>query len=423
MDKNKLVLNGGIRLHGEVCVSGAKNAAVAIIPAVILCDEPCILENVPEISDVAICFEILKSLGAKIEKLSKTRYRIDATTIDNFEVPYELATKMRASYYFLGALLGKYNTAKVPQPGGCHLGDRPVDQHMKAFRTLNAECDLIPGGIIYCRADNLIGSTIDFDVVSVGATINAILSSVKAEGTTIIENVAKEPHIVDIANFLNSMGACITGAGTDRIKVKGVTKLKGVEYSIIPDQIEAGTYMIAAAVTRGDVLIKNVTPAHLEPMTLKLKRMGVNVEEFDDSVRVWAEPDTVFNKIELKTMPYPGFPTDMQPQMAVLCTLANGTSCITEGIWNNRFRYVDELRRMGANITVNGKIALISGNTNLAGAPVQACDLRAGAALIIAGLVAEGETVISDIYHIERGYERMDEKLRGLGANIVKKNF
>jgi UDP-N-acetylglucosamine 1-carboxyvinyltransferase len=421
LDKNKLVLNGGVRLNGEVCVSGAKNAAVAIIPAVILCDEPCILENVPQISDVAICFEILTSLGAKIEQLSRTKYRIDATGINNFEVPYELATKMRASYYFLGALLGKYKTAKVPQPGGCHLGDRPVDQHMKAFRILNAECDLIPGGIIYCRTERLIGSTIDFDVVSVGATINAILSSVKAEGTTIIENVAKEPHIVDIANFLNSMGASISGAGTDRIKVKGVSRLRGVEYSIIPDQIEAGTYMIASAVTRGDVLIKNVTPAHLEPMSLKLRRMGVNVEEFDDAVRVWVEPDVVFNKIELKTMPYPGFPTDMQPQMAVLCTLANGTSSITEGIWNNRFRYVDELRRMGANITVNGKIALINGNTNLAGAPVQACDLRAGAALIIAGLVAEGETVISDIYHIERGYERMDEKLRGLGANIVKK--
>ncbi|MGN1410964.1 MAG: UDP-N-acetylglucosamine 1-carboxyvinyltransferase [Oscillospiraceae bacterium] len=423
MDKDKLVLHGGVKLSGEVCVSGAKNAAVAIIPAVILCDEPCVLENVPEISDVAICFEILSSLGAKIEKLSRTKYRIDATNITNFEVPYELATKMRASYYFLGALLGKYKTAKVPQPGGCHLGDRPVDQHMKAFRILNAQCDLIPGGIIYCRANNLIGSTIDFDVVSVGATINAILSSVKAEGITIIENVAKEPHIVDIANFLNSMGASISGAGTDRIKVKGVSRLRGVEYSIIPDQIEAGTYMIASAVTRGDVTIKNVTPAHLEPMTLKLRRMGVSVEEFDDSVRVWVEPGVIFNKIELKTMPYPGFPTDMQPQMAVLCTLANGTSSITEGIWNNRFRYVDELRRMGANITVNGKIALISGNTNLAGAPVQACDLRAGAALIIAGLVAEGETTISDIYHIERGYERMDEKLRGLGANIVKKNF
>lgn len=419
---DKFVLNGGIRLNGEVSVSGAKNAAVAILPAVILCDEACILDNVPDISDVAICIEILKSLGAKVERLDLCKYRIDATNITNYEVPYELATKMRASYYFLGALLGKYNVSKVPQPGGCHLGDRPVDQHMKAFRILNSECQLIPGGVIYCYATKLMGSTIDFDVVSVGATINAILASVRAEGVTIIENAAKEPHIVDIANFLNSMGASISGAGTDKIKIKGVSKLKGVEYSIIPDQIEAGTYMVAAAATRGDVLIKNVTPPHLEPMTLKLRRMGVNIEEFDDSVRVWVEPNTVFQKIELKTLPYPGFPTDMQPQMAVLCTLADGTSCITEGIWNNRFRYVDELRRMGANITVNGKIALISGNSLLSGAPVQACDLRAGAALIIAGLVANGETSISEIHHIERGYERMDEKLRSLGANIVKKN-
>lgn len=419
---DKFVLNGGIRLNGEVSVSGAKNAAVAILPAVILCDEACILDNVPDISDVAICIEILKSLGAKVERLDLCKYRIDATNITNYEVPYELATKMRASYYFLGALLGKYNVSKVPQPGGCHLGDRPVDQHMKAFRILNSECQLIPGGVIYCYATKLMGSTIDFDVVSVGATINAILASVRAEGVTIIENAAKEPHIVDIANFLNSMGASISGAGTDKIKIKGVSKLKGVEYSIIPDQIEAGTYMVATAATRGDVLIKNVTPAHLEPMTLKLRRMGVNIEEFDDSVRVWVEPNTVFQKIELKTLPYPGFPTDMQPQMAVLCTLADGTSCITEGIWNNRFRYVDELRRMGANITVNGKIALISGNSLLSGAPVQACDLRAGAALIIAGLVANGETSISEIHHIERGYERMDEKLRSLGANIVKKN-
>jgi UDP-N-acetylglucosamine 1-carboxyvinyltransferase len=257
----------------------------------------------------------------------------------------------------------------------------------------------------------------------VGATINAILASVRAEGTTIIENAAKEPHIVDIANFLNSMGARISGAGTDKIKISGVSRLNGVEYSIIPDQIEAGTYMVAAAATRGDILIKNVTPAHLEPMTLKLRRMGVNVEEYDESVRVWVDNDTKFKSIELKTLPYPGFPTDMQPQMAVLCTLADGTSSITEGIWDNRFRYVDELRRMGASISVNGKIALISGNSMLSGAPVRACDLRAGAALIIAGLVANGETVISDIHHIERGYERMDEKLRSLGAKIVKKNY
>lgn len=418
---DKFVINGGVRLSGEVTVSGAKNAVVAILPATILSDGVCTISNVPEISDVAICIQILKHLGADV-KQSGDKYIIDATNISKHEVPYELANRMRASYYFLGALLGKYNVAQVPRPGGCHLGDRPIDQHLHAFKVLGAECDLVAGGDIFCKADRLIGSTIDFDLVSVGSTINAILASVRAEGTTIIENPAKEPHIVDLANFLNSMGANISGAGTDRIKIKGVSKLNGVEYSIIPDQIEAGTYMVAAAATKGDVLIKNVIPAHLEPMTLKLRNMGVHVEEFDDSVRVWADADTQLKSVDIKTRPYPGFPTDMQPQFAVLCTLANGDSNVTEGIWDNRFRYVDELRRMGADIKVTAKTASIKGNSKLLGAPVQACDLRAGAALILAGLVATGETSISEIHHIERGYERMDEKLRSLGANIVKKN-
>ncbi|MCD7801158.1 MAG: UDP-N-acetylglucosamine 1-carboxyvinyltransferase [Ruminococcus sp.] len=418
---DKFVIKGGVRLNGEVTVSGAKNAVVAILPAIILSDGVCSISNVPQISDVNICIQILEHLGAKVSKLDD-KYIIDATKIFKYEVPYELANRMRASYYFLGALLGKYKVAKVPRPGGCHLGDRPIDQHLHAFNVLGAHCDLVPGGDIYCKADRLVGSTIDFDLVSVGSTINAILASVRAEGTTIIENPAKEPHIVDLANFLNSMGANITGAGTDRIKVKGVSKLNGVDYSIIPDQIEAGTYMVAAAATKGDVLIKNVIPAHLEPMTLKLRNMGVHVEEFDDSVRVWVDSDTQLKSVDIKTRPYPGFPTDMQPQFAVLCTLANGDSNVTEGIWDNRFRYVDELRRMGADIKVTVKTASIKGNSKLLGAPVQACDLRAGAALILAGLVATGETSISEIQHIERGYERMDEKLRSLGANIVKKN-
>lgn len=414
---DKFIIKGGRRLTGEVTISGAKNAAVAILPAVILSDEPCIIENVPSISDVNICLRILTEMGAKVTNIGKDAYRIDPTTIKNFCVPYETARKMRASYYFLGALLGKFNKARVSMPGGCPLGDRPIDQHLKAFAALGAKYTLSQG-MIDLKADKLRGSQIFFDVVTVGATMNAMLAAVKAEGLTIIENAAKEPHIVDLANFLNSMGANIMGAGTDVIKIRGVDKLRGCTYAVIPDQIEAGTFMAAIAATKGDAVIKNVIPKHLESITKKMEKIGVNIEQFDDSIHVWVDGPLV--KANIKTAPHPGFPTDMQSQIATLLTLAEGTSIITENIWEQRFRYVDELRRMGADITVNGKVALIEGTGKLMGAPVKACDLRAGAALIIAGLAASGVTEIEDIFHIERGYDCMEGKLRALGADIEK---
>lgn len=417
---DKFVVEGGHRLSGEIYISGAKNAAVGIIPAVILSDEPCVLENVPDISDVSICLRILSEMGANVQMLDKTTFRIDATRLNGFSVPYELARKMRASYYFLGALLGKYHKAKVPLPGGCPLGARPIDQHLKAFKAFGASHS-IDSGVVNVTADNLKGSQFYMDVVSVGSTMNAMLAAVKADGLTIIENAAKEPHIVDLANFLNSMGADVRGAGTDVIKIRGVKTLKGTTYSIIPDQIEAGTFMIAAAITKGDLLIKNVIPKHLESITAKLEKIGVNVQEFDDSVRVTVDGPLV--RTNVKTLPHPGFPTDMQPQIATLLTFAEGTSIITESIWDNRFAYVDELRRMGANISVDGKVAVIEGGGVLTGAPVKACDLRAGAALILAGLAADGITEIEDIEHIERGYDAMELKLRAVGANIVKRHF
>lgn len=416
----KFVIRGGRRLTGEVEISGAKNAAVAIIPAVILSDQPCVIENVPAISDVNICLRILREMGADVQNLSRTSYKIDATKIQKFCVPYETARKMRASYYFLGALLGKFGKARVSMPGGCPLGDRPIDQHLKAFSALGAKYNLNQG-MIDLTSNGLRGGQIFLDVVSVGATMNAMLAAVRAEGLTIIENAAKEPHIVDLANFLNSMGANIMGAGTDVIKIRGVDSLHGTTYAVIPDQIEAGTFMVAAAATNGDVLIKNVIPKHLESITKKLEKIGVNVEQFDDSVRVWVDGPLV--KASVKTTPHPGFPTDMQPQIATLLTLAEGTSIVTEGVWEQRFRYVDELRRMGADISVDGKVAVIEGTGKLMGAPVKACDLRAGAALIIAGLAASGVTEIEDIFHIERGYDCMEEKLRALGADIEKKSF
>ena len=417
---DKFVIKGGRRLEGEVTISGAKNAAVAILPAVILSDEPCIIENVPSISDVTISLRILTEMGAEVTNIGHNTYRIDPTKIDNFCVPYETARKMRASYYFLGALLGKFNKARVSMPGGCPLGDRPIDQHLKAFAALGAKYTLSQG-MIDLTAEELSGNQIFFDVVTVGATMNAMLTAVKAEGLTVIENAAKEPHIVDLANFLNSMGANIMGAGTDVIKIRGVESLHGTTYSVIPDQIEAGTFMVAVAATKGDVLIKNVIPKHLESITKKLEKIGVNIEQFDDSIRVWVDGPLV--KTNVKTAPHPGFPTDMQSQIATLLTLAEGTSIITENIWEQRFRYVDELRRMGADITVNGKVALIEGTGKLMGAPVKACDLRAGAALIIAGLAASGITEIEDIFHIERGYDCMEGKLRALGADIEKVSF
>lgn len=414
---DKFIVKGGRRLTGEVTISGAKNAAVAILPAVILSDEPCVIENVPSISDVTISLRILSEMGAEVTNIGKDAYRIDPTGIDKCCVPYETARKMRASYYFLGALLGKFNQARVSMPGGCPLGDRPIDQHLKAFSALGGEYNLSQG-MIDLSADKLTGNQIFFDVVTVGATMNAMLAAVKAEGLTVIENAAKEPHIVDLANFLNSMGANIMGAGTDVIKIRGVERLHGTNYAVIPDQIEAGTFMIAAAATKGDVLIKNVIPKHLESITKKLEKIGVNIEQYDDSIRVWCDGPLV--KANVKTTPHPGFPTDMQPQIATLLTLAEGTSIVTEGVWEQRFRYVDELRRMGANITVNGKVALVEGTGRLMGAPVKACDLRAGAALIIAGLAAQGVTEIEDIFHIERGYDCMEGKLRALNAEIEK---
>lgn len=414
----KFIIKGGRRLEGEVTISGAKNAVVAIIPAVILADGPCVLENIPQISDVSISLRILYEMGAEVMQLGKGVYRIDATTIKDPVVPYELARHMRASYYFLGTLLGKFGRARVSMPGGCYLGDRPIDQHLKAFSTLGAHCTL-ENGMIDINSDMLIGSQIYFDKITVGATINAMLAAVKATGMTVIENAAKEPHVVDLANFLNSMGADIMGAGTDVIKIRGVKHLKGTSYAIIPDQIEAGTYMVAAAATKGNVLIKNVIPKHLESITAKLLKIGVNVEEFDDSIRISVDGPLV--KTSVKTQPHPGFPTDMQPQISTLLCLAEGTSIVTDEIFNNRFRYVDELRRMGADISVEGRVAVIEGVGKLLGAPVTAPDLRAGAALVIAGLAACGVTEIDDIHHIERGYEDIEAKLRALGADITKK--
>lgn len=417
---DKFIINGGKRLQGTVNISGAKNAAVAIIPAAILADGPCTLYNVPEINDVSIDLRILTEMGADVKILNKNTIRVDATHIRDVVVPYEMARSMRASYYFLSTMLNRFNRARVSMPGGCDLGDRPIDQHLKCFKALGADYN-IEHGIVDIKADKLVGTQIYFDRVTVGATINAILAASKAEGLTILENAAKEPHIVDLANFLNSMGADIMGAGTDVIKIRGVNKLHGTEYTIIPDQIEAGTYMIAAAATKGDVIINNIIPKHLEPITSKLKKIGVVIEEHDEYLRVIGQDR--YEKTTVKTMPHPGFPTDMQPQLTALLTMAKGTSIVTESMFDNRFRYVDELRRMGADISVDGKVAIIEGVEHLTGAPVKASDLRAGAALIIAGLSTEVTTEIEDIYHIERGYEDMEIKLRNLGADIVKRVF
>lgn len=413
----KYIIQGGTKLSGEVSISGAKNAVVAILPATILANGPCIIENIPDISDVDIITKILKQMGADIKVINKTTLKIDTKNIKIPEVPYELAKHMRASYYFLGALLGKFNSASVAMPGGCDFGVRPIDQHLKGFESLGANCKL-EHGMITVDAKKLTGSDICFEMVTVGATINVMLAAVRAKGLTVIENAAKEPHIVDLANFLNSMGANIMGAGTDVIKIRGVDVLHGTEYSVIPDQIEAGTYMVAAAATKGDVLIKNVIPKHLESITSKLRKIGVEITEFDDSIRVKYVGQML--RTNIKTRPHPGFPTDMQPQMAVLLCLAKGTSIITEGVWESRFKYIDEIRRMGADVSVDGRVAIIEGIEKFVAAPVKAVDLRAGAAVIIASLAAEGVTEIENIYHVERGYEHIEEKLRKLGANIKK---
>jgi len=412
---DKFVITGGNRLSGEVTISGAKNAAVAILPAVILSDDVCRIENIPNITDVNTMAHILQDMGAGVRSVNSTTLEIDPRTVRTHVAPYELVRQMRASYYLLGALLGRYHHAVVGMPGGCNFGVRPIDQHLKGFMALGATYTL-DGGMVDVMADDLVGNHIYLDVVTVGATMNIILAAVKAKGLTVIENAAREPHIVDLANFLNSMGADIRGAGTDVIKIHGVEHLHGTIYSIIPDQIEAGTYMVAAAATSGDVLIKNVIPKHLESITAKLEEMGVNVEEFDDAVRV--SRSGPLNKCNVKTMPHPGFPTDMQPQIAVLLSIAHGTSIITEGVWDNRFRYVEELRRMGAQISVDSRLAVIEGVDHLVAAPVKAVDLRAGAAMVIAALCAQGTTQIEDIQYIERGYDRIVEKLCALGADI-----
>lgn len=413
----KFFINGHIPLKGEVNISGAKNAAVAIIPAVILSDGVCKIENVPNINDVTLMAHILEQMGATVKMINKSTFEIDAHNIKSHIASYDSVRHMRASCYLLGALLGRFHKASVSLPGGCDFGVRPIDQHLKGFSALGAT-HTVEGGLVNVTAEKLIGDTVYMDVVSVGATINIILAAVKAEGTTIIENAAKEPHIVDLANFLNSMGAEISGAGTDSIKIKGVQYLSGTNYSIIPDQIEAGTYMVAAAATGGDVLIKNVIPKHLESITAKLQEMGVNVDEFDEAVRVYVNGP--LNKCNVKTMPHPGFPTDMQPQITTLLSIANGTSIVNENVWDNRFRYTDELNRFGSKISVDGKIAVVEGVPELVGTSVRALDLRAGAAMVIAGLAASGTTIIENVKHIERGYENIIEKLSNLGADIKK---
>ena len=411
------MIHGGKPLFGEIDISGAKNAAVAIIPAALLVDGVCRIENIPQISDVTLILNILQELGADVRTVNRTTVDVDCSHIRNARVPEELARKIRASYYLIGALLGRFGSAEVPPPGGCDFGGRPIDPHIKGFVAMGADV-VVGGGYIHAKGKNgrMCGTQIYLDIVSVGATMNIMLAAVLADGLTVIENAAKEPHIVDLANFLNSMGAEIMGAGTDVIKIRGVERLSGGSYSIIPDQIEAGTYMTAVAAAGGEVLIRNVIPKHLECITAKLLEMGVDVEERDDAVLVRRHGK--LTRTNVKTLPYPGFPTDMQPQIAAVLCLAEGTSVLTEGVWDNRYRYVDEFRRMGAQIQVDGKIAVIEGVEKLTGARIQACDLRAGAAMVIAGLAAQGTTEIGCIHHIERGYEDIVRKLSGVGADI-----
>ncbi len=413
----KFVINGGRSLKGQVRISGAKNAAVAILPAVLLSDSTCVIENLPSISDVTLILKVLQGLGAQVRLINKTTVEINPKNVNSFVVSKQMAEGMRASSYFLGALLGRMNRARVAPPGGCNFGVRPIDQHIKGFEALGAKMT-IEGGMVDGRASSLKGASIFLDVVSVGATINIMLAAVKAKGLTVIENAAREPHIVDLANFLNSMGANVMGAGTGVIKIRGVEKLHGTEYSIIPDQIEAGTYMAAAVATGGDVLVTNVTPKHLESIIAKLREAGADITEFDEAVRVSMRGRP--KKCNVKTLPHPGFPTDMQPQIATMLTIAQGTSIVTEGVWDSRFRYVDQLTLMGADVQVDGKTAVITGVKELTAAPVKAVDLRAGAAMIIAGLMADGRTEIEDIDHIDRGYEDVVEKFSALGADIKR---
>ena len=414
----KYIIQGGTPLFGEVEISGAKNAAVAIIPAALLVDGVCRIENVPQISDVTLCLKILEQLGAGVRSLDRHTVEVDCRHIHSTRTPYDLARRIRASTYFIGALLGRFGQAEVALPGGCNFGGvRPIDQHIKGFNALGANV-AVEGGFIRATAgeERLKGTSVYLDVVSVGATMNIMMAAVMAEGRTVIENAAKEPHIVDLANFLNSMGANIRGAGTDTIKIRGVDRLRGGSYAIIPDQIEAGTYMAAAAAAGGQILVKNIIPKHMDCITAKLQECGVEVEEHEDTLLV--RRNGPLRRANIKTLPYPGFPTDMQPQITTVLSLAQGISLVTESVWSSRYRYVDELRRMGASIQVDDKTAVVEGVDHLVGAPIQASDLRAGAALVIAALAARGQSEISCVHYIERGYENLVEKLRGLGASI-----
>jgi UDP-N-acetylglucosamine 1-carboxyvinyltransferase len=414
----KLVINGHKPLFGEVFISGAKNAAVAMVPAALLVDGYCRIENVPNITDVRLLEDIISQLGAKVEFEGSNTVVINSKNVNSHRASYDMVKSLRASYYLLGALLGRFGKAEVSSPGGCDFGFRPIDQHIKGFEALGAKIDM-EGGIIRASAEKLVGNSIYLDIVSVGATINLMMAAVLAEGTTVIENAAKEPHVVDTANFLNTMGANVRGAGTDVIKIKGVKSLKGnASYSIIPDQIEAGTYMIAAAATGGEVVVRNVIPKHMESLSAKLNEMNVEIEENGDWIRVKGSSD--IQRANIKTLPYPGFPTDLHPPIAVPLCLAKGISTITEGVWDSRFQYIEELKRMGANIKVEGRVAFIDGGKELSGAPVKATDLRAGAALVIAGLCAKGRTEIYNVKYIDRGYENIVEKLKKLGADIYR---
>ncbi len=411
------IIKGGIPLHGDVEIGGAKNAALAILAAANMTNETVYIDNLPDVRDINALLEAMEGIGTRIERVGRHAVKVNGSSVENFIVESESMKKIRASYYLLGALLGKYKKAQVPLPGGCNIGSRPIDQHLKGFKAMGARTK-VEHGFVIAEAETLHGAHIFLDMVSVGATINIMMAAVMAEGSTTIENAAKEPHVVDVANFLNSMGASIKGAGTDVIRIKGVRALHRTEYSIIPDQIEAGTFMFAAAVTGGDIVLHNVIPKHLEATSSKLMELGCRIHEYADAIQVVAPAK--LQGTHVKTMPYPGFPTDMQPQMAVSLAIADGTSIVTESIFENRFRYVDELARMGASVKVEGNVAVISGVERFTGARVSAPDLRAGAALVIAGLAAEGITIVDDIYYIERGYENLDQKFQGLGAKIEK---
>ncbi|MDR2647344.1 MAG: UDP-N-acetylglucosamine 1-carboxyvinyltransferase [Oscillospiraceae bacterium] len=417
----KIVVNGGIPLRGEVEIGGAKNAVLALLSATILAKDTCRIDNIPNISDVSIMLHILHQLGANVRRVGKNAVEINTRYFNSGEVPHELTKHFRASYYLLGALFGRFGHARVAMPGGCDFGVRPIDQHIRGFELLGATVTFEENAIISMRTEQVTGGPVYFDVVSVGATINVMLAAVRARGVTIIENAAKEPHVVDLANFLNSMGADIRGAGTDIIKIHGVNDLHGCEYTTIPDQIEAGTYMVAAAATHGEVFVRNVIPKHMESITAKLLECGVMVKEYDDSIFV-AAPNRL-QRCKIKTMPHPGFPTDMQPQFAALLAAADGTSIISEGIFENRFRYMEQLTHMGADIKVDGKVAIVEGVRFLRGAPVKAYDLRAGAAMVIAGLSAQGVTELTDIDYIDRGYEDIVGKLIPLGADIRRQSI